>query len=111
MDDKDRVSIKCLDCGNEFTMSYGKYRRKSKDYYWRCKSCRYKHHAELIKENWNNSKEERSKNIAKGVTKWHAELSQEEKNKINKKISDTNHIVWKSKSDEERERISKRKLE
>ena len=107
MDDKDRVSIKCLDCGNEFTMSYGKYRRKPKDYYWRCKSCRYKHHAELIKENWNNSKEERSKNIAKGVTKWHAGLSQEEKNKINKKISDTNHIVWKSKSDEERERISK----
>ena len=107
MDDKERVTLKCLDCGNEFTMSYGKYRRKTKDYHWRCKSCRYKHHSELVKEYWNNDKEERSKNIAKGVAKWHAELSQEEKNKINKKIGDANHIAWKSKSDEERGRISK----
>lgn len=107
MDDKERVSIKCLDCGNEFTMSYGKYRRKSKDYHWRCQPCRYKHHAELIKEDWNNDREERSKNIARGVTKWHAELSQEDKNKINKKIGDANLIVWENKSNEERERISK----
>ena len=50
MNDKDRVPLICQDCGNEFTLSYGKYRRKPADYHWRCKDCRYKHHAEVLRQ-------------------------------------------------------------
>lgn len=39
MNDKDRVNLKCQDCGTIFDISYGRYRRKPVDNYWRCPKC------------------------------------------------------------------------
>lgn len=51
---KVRVPVTCKDCDKEFTVSYSQYRMRMKhsdnQYHWRCKDCRYAHHAELMRE-------------------------------------------------------------
>ena len=37
--DKELVNLICQDCGNNFAMTYGRYRRLPKDNHWRCKTC------------------------------------------------------------------------
>lgn len=51
---KQRVTVICKDCNNEFTVCYSQYRTRMKhsdnQYHWRCKNCRYAHHANLMRE-------------------------------------------------------------
>ena len=37
--DKELVTLICKDCGKSFQLTYGRYRRLSKDNHWRCKEC------------------------------------------------------------------------
>lgn len=37
--DKEKVLLICQDCGAEFELSYGRYRRLPIDNHWRCKTC------------------------------------------------------------------------
>ena len=39
---------KCQDCGESFELTYGHYSKSPKNHHWRCKKCRYAHHAKVM---------------------------------------------------------------
>lgn len=105
MNDKDKVNVTCVDCGCTFEVTYGKYRRYKNDHEWRCKSCRYKHHSDILKDQWNNRSDGDRKKISDarsdGLKEHWSKLSEDKRNEIFQKIGQSQKEKWNSLSPEE----------
>ena len=121
--DKELVKCTCIDCGVEYELTRGRFRR-IKDGNYRCKPCMKKwHDAEVTKtwanktaeemntinnkktEAWNNkSDEERAKQVA-GMHQQYRNLSEEEKRIRNDKLQQGSQNYYKNRSIEEANRL------
>lgn len=61
--DAERIAVTCCQCNNSFTVSYGTFRKRQKDYNYICPSC-YKIYR---KESWFNELPEEKRNRLSGI--------------------------------------------
>ena len=104
--DKSLVVLSCPDCANEFTITYGRYRRFDKSHEFRCASCERIRKAKLGRERFEKMNEhEKFQWTHQGALWWKSRTS-EEKDILRRKYSDAKKTWWSSLSEDERKKMT-----
>lgn len=70
MDDKDKVDLNCIICGDDYQLSYGRYRR-IKDGNYRCRKCMLKYRGKVISNKYQTLSEEEKQNRSNKIkSRW-----------------------------------------
>ena len=138
--DKEKVKLICQDCGIEYKLSYGRYRRLNKEDGHRCKECRYINNAKSASNKYQSLSPEDKKALnAKRAQYWKdpnnrkkksedmsnmiSNMSQEEKDKWISGMREYNeslppelqviHLInyYKNLSQEEKDELNKRRYD
>lgn len=105
MKDKDLVTLKCADCGNDFTLSYGRYRRLEKGAPVRCHDCWKKFKSESYKERYENMTDEEKAAWAQRSADAAKNRSPEKREAMKKKMSESNKLRYQNMTPDKREQI------
>jgi len=102
MKDTDRLILICPDCKNEFTLTYGRYRRFDTNHIFRCYECDRIYKSKTRKEQYAKLSPEEKAAWAERTRIAFANMSPEKKQAFSKKSSENSLKHWNSMTPDEK---------
>jgi len=91
---KEKIKVKCVDCGTEFDVTYGWFKRVSSNHEWRCKVCRIEYSKSWFDRKSPEEKAKVSENMSKSAKNRWDNMTPEEYDHLCKSLSEGDRNYW-----------------